>query len=595
MKIISEYNHNKHFHYYLTDNVTGEKTYYCNRTEVKPMTKVTVIEQTVHMKLEEGHYFTWESDETAYTNKKGNFNEIYNDMPDLSKIKYNVIINDKTKQVVKVGLVNRFIYDMEYNNIRLVIAGSQVFLTMDVKLTATSEICPKCGSTEVEFNSYHNHSKLVGTYLFNNEHNIKYTSMYNEFLKLRNGEVHTRHYKDMTIFDKKTGRIYSINNVHVGGSGVFANKKSKIMNSTYDNVIPEELAAAIQDYYMEQDPEEYTYTFNDLTKLINEQDSKKCFVPIAYIKRYLAIKNTALALFLYDMTHYDKTIVRELKGKSEKEILMYLKVAHKDITQYFSKRDSSSDIFMYCLSFRYMNKSYIKQMLIHKEYEGYFLTQVPKLKRENFIHQYAKHNGEKRLFNQLNKVEQSCLIDSISMYRQIKQINRSYELNFNNSIETIHDILSKGFSTASTPNKKIAENKELKAIFKDFVHNGISYRLAKTTHELIDVGNAMNICVGSYGERALKKQCYIVIGYDTNNNPVTCIEINKYNNTFHISQAKKKHNQRPDIEERQAIVQLCNDNNITVSSCDLKVSSTYKGLEQHYAHNEQENLQEFYF
>lgn len=595
MKIISEYKHNKHFHYYLIDNATGEKTYYCNRTEVKPMTKVTVIEQTVHMELEKSRYFIWEDNETAYINKKGDFNEIYNDTPDLSKVKYNVIINDKTKQVIEVGLANGFIHDMEYNNARLILASGKIFLTMDVKLTAASEICPKCGNTGVVFDSYYNHSKLVGAYLFNNEHNIKYTLMYNEFLKLRNGEVHTRHYKDMTIFDKKTGRIYSINNVHVGGSGVFANKKSKIMNSTYDNVIPEELAAAIQDYYMEQDPEEYTYTFNDLTKLIDEQDSKRCFVPIAYIKKYLAIKNTALALFLYDMTHYDKTIVRELKGKSEKEILMYLKVAHKDIAQYFSKRESSSDIFMYCLSFRYMNKSYIKQMLIHKEYEGYFLTQVPKLKRENFIHQYAKHNGEKRLFNQLNKVEQSCLIDSISMYRQIKQINRSYELNFNNNIETIHDILSKGFSTASTPNKKIAENKELKAIFKDFVHNGISYRLAKTTHELIDVGNAMDICVGSYGHDALKKKCFIVVGYDTDNNPVTCIEINKRKGKFYISQAKKKRNQRPDAEERQALINLCNENNIEVKSHDLNVSSAYERLEQLYAYHEQEELQELYF
>ena len=94
MKIISEYNHNKHFHYYLTDNETGTKTYYCNRTEVKPMTKVTVIEQTVHMELEKSRYFTWKDNETAYTNKKGDFKEIYNDIPDLSKVKYNVIIQN---------------------------------------------------------------------------------------------------------------------------------------------------------------------------------------------------------------------------------------------------------------------------------------------------------------------------------------------------------------------------------------------------------------------------------------------------------------------------------------------------------------------
>lgn len=129
------------------------------------------------------------------------------------------------------------------------------------------------------------------------------------------------------------------------------------------------------------------------------------------------------------------------------------------------------------------------------------------------------------------------------------------------NIIQLHDLCSSLYRKIRHENKVIPEEKALKDIFdKSYVFNNeITYSLAKDTHELIDVGAFMNICVGGYDYRVMNKESFIVVGYDNEHNPVTCIEINPMENDFFakykVNQVKKKYNSHASFEEQKFLIE----------------------------------------
>ena len=102
--------------------------------------------------------------------------------------------------------------------------------------------------------------------------------------------------------------------------------------------------------------------------------------------------------------------------------------------------------------------------------------------------------------------------------------------------------------------------------------------MPKSTVELVEIGTLMNICVGSYGERAAAKKCFIVAGYK-DGVPVTCIELNRDGDSFRVDQVKKKHNRLPDIDEALALRELFISNHVNADTYDLKNAREVKYLQ----------------
>ena len=150
--------------------------------------------------------------------------------------------------------------------------------------------------------------------------------------------------------------------------------------------------------------------------------------------------------------------------------------------------------------------------------------------------------------------------DFLNMAVELKECKPEYEINLNASIKELHDLVLSDYEKMQHENIEIDySHVENKALF-EYSDNGLTFRLAKDTHELIDVGAKMHICVGSYRHSALNHHCHIVIVRDTNENPVVCIELD--NELTYINQAKLKYNNLPTKEIGLIIEKWAQMNNL---------------------------------
>jgi len=130
--------------------------------------------------------------------------------------------------------------------------------------------------------------------------------------------------------------------------------------------------------------------------------------------------------------------------------------------------------------------------------------------------------GETITVNKMIQTKQYYILsDTVNMYNQIKRALGSYPLI--GTIRELHDNLSKDIAKIDNPNYEFSYTKDEKQL-ED--HNE-DYDLvfAKTAHELIDVGSEMRICVGSYGKKAFKKRCNIIVLRNKKEKPIVCIEL----------------------------------------------------------------------
>lgn len=150
--------------------------------------------------------------------------------------------------------------------------------------------------------------------------------------------------------------------------------------------------------------------------------------------------------------------------------------------------------------------------------------------------------------------------DFLSMAVELKESKPEYEINLNASIKELHDLVLSDYRKMQYENIEIDYSHiKNKALF-EYSDNGLTFRLAKDTHELIDVGAKMHICVGSYRHAALSHYCHIVIVRDTNENPVVCIELDS--ELTYINQAKLKYNNLPTKEIGLIIEKWAQMNNL---------------------------------
>jgi len=189
------------------------------------------------------------------------------------------------------------------------------------------------------------------------------------------------------------------------------------------------------------------------------------------------------------------------------------------------------------------------------------------------LNKFVKAYGEGRLINHLveNNTEKprwggtpspfQYLGDSIDMYKQIMEKAPDYEFPRQACLKAVHDRLSVDNNKLRDPKQDILYGEHENILNQEIA--GIRFHAASDTYELFDVGAAMNICVGGYGNGAVEKHYNIVVGY-VDSSPVLCMQIapNKEKNhkdakdsvhDWFVNQAKLHNNRfastNPDIME----------------------------------------------
>lgn len=157
--------------------------------------------------------------------------------------------------------------------------------------------------------------------------------------------------------------------------------------------------------------------------------------------------------------------------------------------------------------------------------------------------------------------------DSINMSDQIEKLGgivpdfRKYK-----SINKLHDELVLIYNRQTSKNIEfdVENDKYLNGKVEDF-----EFKVAECSHELSDIGTLMHICVGSYKNKVLNRDCRIV-SVTKDNSYVICLELKLHSDSrelYELVQAKGQRNSRLDKHSKSSVISWCNINNIRWTEC----------------------------
>lgn len=476
---------------------------------------------------------------------------------------------------------------------KLDINSTEKLCSGEVTLTYEYYICPKCKEELHSEYYYEPKTKLLGMYIFDDEEHIKLSTMYKQIASNHKFAWH-RYYKNMLIYKKDSGKIYSVENFNTAGSEYLKNKNKRIikditfactgiLNDNYQysrkdgEVLREghnKFVELVKKDLKRQTGDMYDYTKKDAENMVFAHRYE--YIYYLQLKKKYNIKNTILAKFIYISRKYNKKTHSIIKNMTEKEIMNHFKLNTKRL-----KKLSDKDMIQsYLTYFDLIDDINNINTLIDNNFNVILDREGHKYK--DFFYLYKKNSSEKKLVNQLLKVrigQTYILNDTKRLFTQIKAKMKDYSVDYSREIHDLHDIFSDDYNKLRHANTPIKPNEYIEKAFEGFTVNGITYEMAKETDELIKVGAFMDICVGGYGERAVNKKCYIVIGRDANSNPVTCIELRGSNKKYHVCQVKKRRNYTPKDSEVNALTKLFKNNNIIIDTSDLK-EDRYRPLKE---------------
>ena len=341
-------------------------------------------------------------------------------------------------------------------------------------------------------------------------------------------------------------RDYKINNKIVEGYVPTFEQNEKYYNAKLEN---DELfyysPAGINTFFNMQS----IFLFNRFP-CINVFDSKTLFAPQSYYasndiyKQFVKIRR---AVKQDDPQAINSILEKHNipKTKKNKALLLTLGLNYVLIYKALNNNVAIDNIYKLVDS---LKEEIIFNPRICKFFEVYALT---KQQENNLCNKIANLKTDSDIYTAR---------DFLNMAVELKECKPEYEINLNASIKELHDLVLSDYEKMQHENIEIDySHVENKALF-EYSDNGLTFRLAKDTHELIDVGTKMHICVGSYRHSALNHHCHIVIVRDTNENPVVCIELD--NELTYINQAKLKYNNLPTKEIGLIIEKWAQMNNL---------------------------------
>lgn len=188
----------------------------------------------------------------------------------------------------------------------------------------------------------------------------------------------------------------------------------------------------------------------------------------------------------------------------------------------------------------------------------------------------TKEDQEKKYFDFRFFILFQEIQDSVKMYKLLKENNPDYKvcdlqeyrdcIGFkkihNNLMHDYRNLKQKLIMISYTPQEK----KKLETTIGNY-----KFELAKSNHDLREIGSQLNNCVFSYSEEAILKELYIVTITDIKTLKVThCLEIANVNNSsLLLVQAKANYNQCPSEYDCYVILEYCYNRKIKVNTYDI--------------------------
>ncbi|MED1305332.1 hypothetical protein BK704_34585 [[Bacillus thuringiensis] serovar konkukian] len=191
---------------------------------------------------------------------------------------------------------------------------------------------------------------------------------------------------------------------------------------------------------------------------------------------------------------------------------------------------------------------------------------------------FANEKKYARELLQLIKVDDNDSYGLIDIFHYIRDIEKmekelckeipGYQLPPFQTLRSFHDTLAKDYEKIK--NKCISieytETEKEKLQFDTPTHH---FKLAKSNHELVDVGSKLGICVGSYSSYAIKKELFIVLIEDKGTNTVThCLEVAN-GKKLKLVQAKGKYNGLPSKEISEMVMEYSQEKGIVIDTYDI--------------------------
>lgn len=201
-----------------------------------------------------------------------------------------------------------------------------------------------------------------------------------------------------------------------------------------------------------------------------------------------------------------------------KEFPEYSKLDSNHLIKFYNLEDArSSPRFLHTLLPYYRNVSPL--FLKHFKIDLKYLLE--------FAHSSEKSHLLRDIFYLINNTPELLNVIDYTQYTR-----KDFKL--------LHDLYSKKQYEFKNKNRAIAITEKENNLYT--INSAFELKPISFTKELDEIGNTLNICVGSYKNAAIAKQCtiYAVYQYDI---PVCCIEYDS--ETSNINQVKCRFNQKP--------------------------------------------------
>ena len=270
---------------------------------------------------------------------------------------------------------------------------------------------------------------------------------------------------------------------------------------------------------------------------------------------------------------------RQLINKSLAYAFIY-----KRITEYGFK---NLDLFYQICDFDEKNTGDIKKLL----------RVCFSFSAKRFFKNYLKYSSEKKILMDIKNTNPGIINDTIMMYNKIYRrgcskllVTAGGKSLFKLSIMEIHDEISR-INNRLVEDKHLdvaLSNKKQKELSNTYTYNDDEYEFSIVTEnlKLIEIGQVMNICVGSYGSKVNNHNCNIVSVVKNKNTYAACIELDGSGKS--ICQAKGYRNNYLHENTHHVVTQWIADHKLQIQTEDLTnvLKSVTNQKEHDYHHKE---------
>lgn len=407
---------------------------------------------------------------------------------------------------------------------------------------------------------------------------IKATLLFIEY-GVWNNQLITRRLRKKKTFNVNTGHTYSIRDLYISGSKKNA-KGPAIKNVTYnDNYETQSFFEVRRGFTKQAVRALYEAVYKEKVALLGHKpdgypevmpdeinrSASASLIYVSGLNRFPNIPHNVYASIIKVKTDEYASVMNKdmykVKMNADDWVTEALK-AHKMKPTKFLKRLVRSGAHPHVLK---AITAYIKEPNNVTKLVNSGMHFREEHFKSDFMRDTLKLCGETAAVNKICATPyMSYLVDTITMYNVAKRVLGHYDIT--GTVREIHDNLSKDYHKLSRENITLEYDKKVMKLQR--ITDEYDLVFAKDTHELIDVGTYMRICVGSYGNRAVEKQCNIMLLKDKTGNPLVCIELS--GDYKRIIQAKFYGNDRLPQKEFDFVTQWVKDNKFVISTTDLE-------------------------